>query len=233
MGFEELREEVCRANRALSELGLVVLTWGNVSGVDREAGVMAIKPSGVAYEQLRPKDMVLVSLETGEVVEGSLRASSDSPTHLLLYQSFESIGGVVHTHSMYATCWGQAGRAIPCLGTTHADYFYGSVPVTRQLSPQEIQADYERNTGKVIVECFAEEGRDPAHSPGMLVAGHGPFTWGADAAGALESATALEEVARIAWHTLMLEPQAAQLPDVLQKKHFFRKHGSDAYYGQK
>ena len=232
MGFEELREEVCRVNRALSERGLVVLTWGNASGADRQAGVMAIKPSGVGYERLGPGDMVIVSLETGEVVEGELRASSDTPTHLLLYQAFEAIGGVVHTHSSYATCWAQAGRGIPCLGTTHADYFYGAVPVTRQLTAEEIRGEYERNTGMVIAKCFAEGEKDPEETPGVLVAGHGPFTWGVNAGAALDNATALEEVARRALYTLRLNPRVGELAQVLQDRHFFRKHGSEAYYGQ-
>lgn len=232
MGFEQLKEDVCRANLALVRSGLVVLTWGNASGVDRQAGVMAIKPSGVAYDQLRPQDIVILSIDKGEIIQGTLRPSSDAPTHLLLYQRFQSIGGIVHTHSAYATSWAQAGREIPCLGTTHADHFHGHVPLTRQLTAEEIGGEYERNTGKVILERFSEKGIDPGEMPGVLVAQHGPFVWGANSMAAVENAVILEEVARTALYTLLLSPEAGKLPRELLDKHFKRKHGSEAYYGQ-
>lgn len=233
MGFEQLKEDVCRANLALVRSGLVVLTWGNASGVDRQAGVMAIKPSGVAYDQLRPQDIIILSIDKGEVIQGTLRPSSDTPTHLLLYQGFPSIGGIVHTHSAYATSWAQAGREIPCLGTTHADHFHGHIPLTRQLTSEEIAGAYERNTGKVILECFSTKGINPEEIPGVLVAQHGPFAWGATSMAAADNAIILEEVARIALYTLLLTPEAGQLPRELMDKHFNRKHGSGAYYGQK
>jgi L-ribulose-5-phosphate 4-epimerase len=231
--FKELREIVCLANRKLGESGLVILTWGNVSGVDRERGVMAIKPSGVEYEQLTPESIVVLSLETGEVVEGDPRPSSDTPTHLLLYREFESIGGVVHTHSPYATAWAQACKEIPCLGTTHADYFYGTVPLTRMLTPEEIAENYELNTGKVIVECFRERNLNPSEMPAVLVPYHGVFVWGDDPMKALENAIVLEEVAKLALFTLALNPEVNPIPQPLLDKHFFRKHGPTAYYGQK
>ncbi|MHC5034634.1 MAG: L-ribulose-5-phosphate 4-epimerase AraD [Planctomycetota bacterium] len=232
MTFQRLREEVWRANMGLVDAELVVLTWGNASGADREAGVMAIKPSGVAYDRLQPEDIVIVSLETGDVVEGDLRPSSDSPTHLLLYQGFEAIGGVVHTHSAYATSWAQAAREIPCLGTTHADHFYGPVPLTRELTAEEIAEDYEHNSGKVILESFSEGGLSPEHFPAALLPGHGPFTWGTDADEALHNAIVLEEVARLAFQTVVLNPEVSELRRALLDKHFLRKHGADAYYGQ-
>jgi L-ribulose-5-phosphate 4-epimerase len=232
MTFQRLREEVWRANMGLVDAELVVLTWGNASGADREAGVMAIKPSGVAYERLQPEDIVIVSLETGDVVEGDLRPSSDSPTHLLLYQGFEAIGGVVHTHSAYATSWAQAAREIPCLGTTHADHFYGPVPLTRELTAEEIAEDYEHNSGKVILESFSEGGLSAEEFPAALLPGHGPFTWGADADEALHNAIVLEEVARLAFQTVVLNPEVGELRRELLDKHFLRKHGADAYYGQ-
>ena len=233
MKFRQLREEVCQVNRGLVESGLVVMTWGNISGVDRKAGVMAIKPSGVDYEKLRPEDIVIISLDKTEVIEGPLRPSSDSPTHLLLYQGFESIGGIVHTHSNYATCWAQAGREIPCLGTTHADHFYGPIPVTRAMSPEEIKGKYEHNTGEVILECFSTKKINPENIPGVLVSNHGPFAWGANPRAALDNAIILEEVARTALLTLLLNPQVQQIPQTLLDKHFKRKHGPKAYYGQK
>jgi L-ribulose-5-phosphate 4-epimerase len=233
MAYEQLKEEVWRANRKLFEAGLVVHTWGNVSGANRDEGVIAIKPSGVDYDALRPDDIVVLSLETGAVVEGRLRPSSDTPTHLILYQKFESVGGVVHTHSMYATAWAQACREIPCLGTTHADHFFGPVPLTRQLTPEEIEQDYEGNTGDVIVERFTTQGLNPLEVPGVLLPSHGPFAWGDSAIAALKNAIILEEVARIAFHTLLLEPSIGELPDALLKKHYMRKHGPDAYYGQR
>jgi L-ribulose-5-phosphate 4-epimerase len=232
MSFEKLKEEVWLANKELAKSGLVVLTWGNVSGVDREAGVVAIKPSGVDYDGLKPEDIVILSIGSGEKIEGALRASSDTPSHLILYQEFDSIGGVVHTHSAYATSWAQACREIPCLGTTHADYFYGSVPLTRQLTPEEIKEAYERNTGAVIVERFVEGGLDPGQSPGVLLPNHGVFTWGKDPMSALESSIVVEEVARMGFHTMLLNPEA-EIPQALLDKHFLRKHGPGAYYGQK
>ncbi len=232
MKFQELRQEVCHTNQALAETGLVVLTFGNVSSVDRKANVMAIKPSGVDYQKLKPRDIVVLSLETGEVVEGNLRASSDTPTHLLLYQELPYIGGVVHTHSTYATCWAQAQRQIPCMGTTHVDHFGGAVPVSRQLRPEEIKKDYEHNTGKVIIEYLSAQAGNPEQVPAMLVPQHGPFVWGKTPAAALENAIALEEVARTALYTFTLNSQAEELSTALLDKHFSRKHGSNAYYGQ-
>ncbi|MCK4375483.1 MAG: L-ribulose-5-phosphate 4-epimerase [Candidatus Brocadiae bacterium] len=232
MEFERLRQEVWQANMALVEAGLVILTWGNASGADREAGVMAIKPSGVDYDRLRAGDIVIVSLETGEVVEGDLRPSSDSPTHLALYRSFESVAGVVHAHSTYATSWAQAGREIPCLGTTHADHFYGPVPLTRRLTAEEVEEDYEGNTGKVIVERFREGRLDPGEVPAVLLPGHGPFVWGPDVSAVLQNAIVLEETARMAFRTVILNPEVGELPRALLDKHFLRKHGPGAYYGQ-
>ena len=228
--YEELRERVFRANIELNARGLVLYTWGNVSEEDREAGVAAIKPSGVPYETMRPEDIVVCSLETGEVVEGNLRPSSDWPTHRALYLAFPGVGGVTHTHSTYATAWAQAGKDIPCFGTTHADYFAGPVPCTRYVSREETEA-YEWETGSVIAETFA--GREPTHTPGVLVRGHGPFAWGKDAAESVYHAAVLEEVARMASITLSIAPEAAPLPEHILQKHFLRKHGPNAYYGQK
>ena len=228
--YEALKERVFRANIELNARGLVLYTWGNVSEVDREAGVAAIKPSGVPYETMRPEDIVVCSLETGEVVSGGLHPSSDWPTHRRLYLVFPNVGGVTHTHSTYATSFAQAGMDIPCFGTTHADYFAGSVPCTRYVSREET-ADYEWETGAVIAESFA--GRDPMHTPGVLVRGHGPFSWGKDAAESVYHAAVLEEVARMASITLSLSPDAARLPEHILDKHFQRKHGPNAYYGQK
>jgi len=232
VAFDELRRRVCAANKALDDARLVVLTWGNASGIDREAGVMAIKPSGVDHGRLRPEDMVSLSAETGDVVEGELRPSCDSPTHLTLYKGFPAIGGVVHTHSPYAAGWAQACCEIPCLGTTHADHFSGPVPVTRQLMPEEVARDYERNTGKVILEHFADTGLDPAGMPAVLLPGHGPFVWGPDAPAAVVNAVILEATARMAFVTRVLNPEIHGLPDFLLNKHFMRKHGPEAYYGQ-
>ena len=228
----ELREKVWRANQALVRAGLVTLSFGNASGVDRESGVLVIKPSGVPYDELRPEDLVVVSLETGRVVEGALRPSSDTPTHLLLYRRFAEIGGVVHTHSTAATAWAQAGRSIPPLGTTHADHFHGSVPVTRQMTPTEVAGEYESETGAVIVETLERLGLNASEMPGALVASHGPFTWGRDAQDAADNATALEAVAAMATQTLALNPGVASAPDYLLERHFLRKHGPNAYYGQ-
>ena len=228
--LEGLKEEVCKANLRLVAEGLVIQTWGNVSGIDRDHGLVVIKPSGVAYDGMSAEQMVVVSLETGERVEGELRPSSDTPTHLALYRAFAGIGGVVHTHSVSATAWAQAGREIPALGTTHADYFYGPVPLTRQLTKAEIAGDYEANTGKVIVERFA--GLDPVRMPAVLVVNHGPFTWGKSPDDAVANAVYLEHVARMASETLRVDPSAAPLPKALLDKHFLRKHGAHASYGQ-
>ena len=226
----QLKEAVCEANLALVREGLVIQTWGNVSGVDRERGVMVIKPSGVPYERMKPEHMVVVALATGEAASGQLKPSSDTPTHLVLYRAFKSIGGVVHTHSLQATSWAQTRQAVPALGTTHADYFYGPIPCTRQLTPEEIGGDYEAKTGDVIVETFA--GRDPLECPAVLVASHGPFAWGKTAADAVHNAVVLEHVIRMARETLTVFPSAKPMQKVLLDKHFFRKHGPGAYYGQ-
>lgn len=233
MTYAALKEAVWQANVDLVRSGLVVLTWGNVSGVDRAAGVMAIKPSGVAYEAMRPGDMVVLALDTGTVVEGALRPSSDTPTHLHLYREFPGAGGVTHTHSSHAVSWAQAERDLPCLGTTHADHFYGPVPVTRRLRDDEVEGAYEHNTGVVIVECFRDRGLDPDAVPAVLVAGHGPFSWGASPRKAVENAVALEATAQMALNTLRLNPHAPGIDQVLLDKHYLRKHGAGAYYGQR
>ncbi len=229
--LEELKKEVCAANLQLVADGLVIQTWGNVSGVDRAGGRMVIKPSGVAYSALKPEQMVVVSLETGKVVEGTLNPSSDTPTHLVLYRAFAGIGGIVHTHSLYATVWAQALCAIPALGTTHADYFHGPVPCTRPLKSKEIENDYEANTGHVIVETFAK--RDPLACPAVLVASHAPFAWGKSVHDAVHNAVVLEHVARMASETVRLSPLVRPMPAALLDKHFLRKHGPGAYYGQR
>ena len=229
--LEELKEQVYRANVELDHRGLAALTFGNVSGVDRERGCLVIKPSGVAYRELEPGQMVVVSLEDGGVVEGELRPSSDTPTHLVLYRAFRDIGGIAHTHSTWATAWAQAMREIPVLGTTHADNFYGPIPLTEPLSGEEIAGDYETETGNAIVRRFRH--LDPAEMPAVLVAGHGPFTWGKDAMSAVNTAVLLEVVARTAALTVSINPQAAPIPQALLDKHFLRKHGPDAYYGQR
>ena len=232
MAHDALKEAVWRANLDLVASGLVVLTWGNVSGADRAAGVMAIKPSGVAYDAMQPEDMVIVSLATGDVVEGRLLPSSDTPTHRYLYEQFANAGGVTHTHSLHAVSWAQAERDVPCLGTTHADHFYGPVPTTRRLTDDEVRNAYEHNTGVVIAECFRERRIDPAAVPGVLVAGHGPFAWGASPRTAVENAIALEAVAHMALNTLQLNAHAPGIDQVLLDKHYLRKHGAGAYYGQ-
>ena len=231
--FPELRESVWRANLALVKAGLVTLSFGNASGVDRAAGVMVIKPSGVPYDDLRPENLVVVSLEDGRIVQGDLRPSSDTPTHLLLYRRLAEIGGVVHTHSTAATAWAQAGRAIPPFGTTHADHFHGSVPVTRQLTEVEVAGDYEAETGVVIVETLERLGLHATEMPATLVASHGPFTWGGDAREAADNATALEAVAAMASQTLALNPDCGPVNQYLLDRHYRRKHGPDAYYGQR
>jgi L-ribulose-5-phosphate 4-epimerase len=229
-GLEKLKKDVWRANLELVEAGLVVQTWGNVSGVDRDRQVMVIKPSGVPYEELKAEQMVPVSLETGEVLGGKLKPSSDTATHLELYRAFEKVGGVAHTHSLYATAWAQAKRALPAYGTTQADYWHGSVPCTRRLTEREIKEDYELNTGRVIVETFGH--LDPLKHPAVLVASHGPFAWGRDAADAVHNAVVLEFVARLASETLRINPQTKEMPRELLDKHFLRKHGPGATYGQ-
>jgi len=230
--YEELRARVLAANLALVDAGLVVLTFGNASAADRGGGVMAIKPSGVAYDALRPEDVPVVDIASGAIVAGTTRPSSDTPTHLVLYRAFEDVGGVVHTHSPFATAWAQAGRELPCLGTTHADHFHGAVPVTRPLDATEIAGDYEERTGAVVVEALAARGLAPLEMPGALVASHGPFAWGASVEEAVENAVALEAVAASAFRSLALAPGLGPIPDALLERHFTRKHGSSAYYGQ-
>jgi L-ribulose-5-phosphate 4-epimerase len=232
LSLERLRERVAEANHGLVDAGLVTLSFGNASGVDRERGILVIKPSGIACDRVEPDDLVVVSLSEGNVVEGSMRPSSDTPTHLALYRRMQNVGGVVHTHSPFAAAWAQAGRAIPCLGTTHADHFAGSVPVTRRLTGEEIAGDYERATGEVIADTLDELGLDPLHMPAALVASHGPFTWGADAEEAMANAVVLEVVASMASRTLAVAPDAGSIDDALLARHFDRKHGPDAYYGQ-
>lgn len=226
----ELREQVYLANMALQSHGLVTFTWGNVSGIDRQSGLVVIKPSGVEYAKLSPANMVVLSL-AGKVIEGDLRPSSDTSTHLVLYRSYEEIGGVVHTHSPFACAWAQAGLSIPALGTTHADYFYGDIPCTRALTDAEVATNYELNTGLVIEETLGST--EPLSMPGIVVKEHGPFTWGTSPDNAVHNAVVLEEVAKMALHTKQLNPQVSSLNQALLDKHYLRKHGKDAYYGQK
>ena len=230
--LEELKRLVYEANMELPRRGLVTYTWGNVSGIDREKGLFVIKPSGVDYDDLRPEHLVVLDLEGNQVV-GDLNPSSDTRTHLALYNAFPALGGIVHTHSPHAVAWAQAGRDIPAYGTTHADYFYGPVPCARDLTAQEINEDYEANTGRVIVETFREREVDPVHVPAVICRSHGPFTWGKDAAQAVYHAVVLEEVAKMALFTEIINPKAAPAPQRVQDKHFMRKHGPNAYYGQK
>ncbi len=227
--LEALKEEVLKANLDLPRYGLVTFTWGNVSGIDRERGLIVIKPSGVPYDEMKAEHMVVLDLD-GKQVEGDLRPSSDTPTHIAIYKAFAGAGGVVHTHSPWATSWAQAGRGIPALGTTHADYFYGEIPCTRILTREETEGEYESNTGKVIVETFKDI--EPSHVPGVLVNNHGPFNWGKDAHEAVHNAVVMEEVAKMAFNTFALTPNVKPISDFLLDRHFLRKHGADAYYGQ-
>ena len=227
--LEALKEKVLKANLLLPHYGLVTFTWGNVSEIDRESGLVVIKPSGVDYDKLTAEDMVVVDL-SGHVVEGTLRPSSDTPTHLELYKAFNDIGGIVHTHSTFATSWAQAGSKIPCYGTTHADYFYNEIPCARSLTKEEIASDYEKNTGLVIVETF--KSRDPLATPGILCVNHGPFSWGKDSMEAVHNAVVLEEVAKMAMYAKLINPEIKAAPQTIMDKHYFRKHGKDAYYGQ-
>ena len=229
--LEQLKKEVCDANLQLVAEGLVIQTWGNASGIDRARGLIVIKPSGVAYDGMKPQHMVVVSLATGKIVGGRLKPSSDTETHLELYRAFKNIGGVVHTHSLYATAWAQAKKTLPSYGTTQADYWYGEVPCTRAMTPAEIKSDYEKNTGRVIVETFQK--KNPLEHPAVLVASHGPFTWGKDIDDAVHNAAVLEFIARLASETLHINPNTKPMPSVLLDKHFLRKHGAKAYYGQK
>ncbi len=229
--LEQLKETVLRANLELPKKNLVTYTWGNVSGIDREKGLVVIKPSGVPYEDLKAEDMVVLDLD-GNKVEGDLRPSSDTPTHIALYKAYPALGGVVHTHSRYATIWAQAGKSIPPLGTTHADYFYGPIPCTRPLTKDEIEGEYELNTGKVIIETFNNAGINPVYVPGVVVQSHGPFAWGKDPDEAVHNAVVMEEVGMMALNTKLLNPSVPDVDAFLLDKHFMRKHGKNAYYGQ-
>ena len=228
--LEQLKRDVCQANLDLVKAGLVIQTWGNASGIDRRRGLVVIKPSGVPYDAMTPKHMVVVSLQNGKVVEGRLKPSSDTATHLVLYRAFPSIGGIVHTHSLYATAWAQAKKGLPAYGTTQADYWHGEVPCTRLLTTAELQSDYEANTGHIIVERFKQ--LDPSEHPAVLVASHGPFAWGKTVADAVHNAEVLEFIARLASETLRLNPKIKPMPPALLDKHFLRKHGAHATYGQ-
>lgn len=228
--LEELKKNVCEANVLLPVYKLVTFTWGNVSAIDREAGLVVIKPSGVSYDNMTPEDMVVVDLD-GKVVEGKWRPSSDTPTHVELYKAFPKCGGIVHTHSRWATTFAQAGMDIPAMGTTHGDYFYGDIPCTRKMTTEEIKGDYEKETGTVIIEAFA--GKDPAAVPGVVVYSHGPFSWGVDAMDAVHNAVVMEEIAFMDWHAMMINPQNGRMQQELLDKHYLRKHGANAYYGQK
>lgn len=229
--LEKLKQQVYEANMELPRRGLITYTWGNASGIDRDSNLFVIKPSGVSYDTLTPDDMVVMNLE-GVKVEGRYNPSSDTATHLELYKQYPDIGGIVHTHSPEATAWAQAGRNIPIYGTTHADYFYGDIPCTRNLTPEEINENYEKNTGKIIIEAFESNGLNPTFTPGVLCRNHGPFTWGRDASEAVHNAVVLEEIAKMALKTELINPQASPAPIHIVEKHFFRKHGQNAYYGQ-
>ena len=230
--LEELKKVVYEANMELPKRNLVTYTWGNVSGIDRKSGYLVIKPSGVDYDKLSPEDMVVVDLN-GNVVEGKYKPSSDTATHIELYKRYEEIGGIVHTHSPEATSWAQAGRSIPLYGTTHADYFFGEIPCARSLTDEEIAGNYEQNTGKVIIETFDEKSLNPMYTPAVLCVNHGPFTWGKDAGQAVYNAVVLEEVAKMATRTELINSNVKPAPDSIRNKHFYRKHGANAYYGQK
>ena len=230
--LEELKQLVCKANLELPRYGLVTFTWGNVSGIDREKGLVVIKPSGVEYDEMKPEHMVVVDL-SGKVVEGNLRPSSDTDTHVVLYRAFPTLGGIVHTHSRWAVSFAQAGRDIPAMGTTQGDYFYGDIPCTRRMTPEEIGGSYEWETGNVIVETFVKRGIDPAQVPGVVVQNHGPFAWGTDPMNAVHNAVVMEEVAFMDYHALQLNPDAGRMQQELLDKHYLRKHGKNAYYGQK
>ena len=229
--LEALKEAVLQANLELPKKNLVTYTWGNVSGIDREKGLVVIKPSGVSYEEMKASDMVVLDLQ-GNKVEGDMRPSSDTPTHIALYNQYPELGGVVHTHSRWATVWAQAGMSIPPLGTTHADYFYGAIPCTRRLTQEEIEGEYELNTGKVIIETFTNLGVNPVHVPGVVCYSHGPFAWGKDPDEAVHNAVVMEEVAMMALNTKLLNPSIGDVDSYLLDKHFLRKHGANAYYGQ-
>ena len=229
--LEELKDKVLEANLALPEYKMVTFTWGNVSAIDRDKGLVVIKPSGVEYDDMKASDLVVVDLD-GKTIEGDYKPSSDTATHLALYKAFSSLGGIVHTHSEWATSWAQAGRPIPALGTTHGDYFYGEIPCTRRMTPAEIEGEYELETGNVIIETFKEKNIDPAQMPGVLVFSHGPFAWGKDADNAVHNAVVLEEVAKMAFRSMALSPGQVKMQDELLDKHFLRKHGKNAYYGQ-
>ena len=228
--LERLKEQVCQANLLLSKHGLITFTWGNVSGIERKQGLIVIKPSGVSYDDMKADDMVVVEMETGKVAEGNLKPSSDTPTHLELYKAFSNIGGIVHTHSRWATSFAQAGRGIMALGTTHGDYFYGEIPCTRKMTKAEIQGEYEKETGLVIKETFQE--KDPDAIPAVLVHSHGSFAWGSDPMDAVHNAVVLEEVAFMNFHAMMLKPEILPMQQELLDKHYLRKHGATAYYGQ-
>ena len=227
--LEELKKTVCEANLLLPRHGLVTFTWGNVSGIDRESGLVVIKPSGVPYDGMTPEDMVVVDLD-GKRVEGKWNPSSDTPTHVVLYRAFPECGGIVHTHSRWATTFAQAGKEIPAMGTTHADYFYGAIPCTRPMTDREIRGEYEKETGNVIAETFAD--RNPAEIPGVVVYSHGPFAWGSDPMNAVHNAVVMEEVAFMNWHAILLNPELGPMQQTLLDKHYLRKHGNNAYYGQ-
>lgn len=229
--LEQLKEQVCAANLLLPRYGLVTFTWGNVSAIDRESGLVVIKPSGVEYDDMKDEDMVVVDLD-GNVVEGYYKPSSDTPTHVTLYKAFPALGGIVHTHSRWATSFAQAGKTIPAMGTTHGDYFYGDILCTRPMTAEEIAGEYEKETGNVIIETFREQGIDPAQVPAALVFSHGPFAWGKDAMDAVHNAVVLEEVAFLAMHAIQLNSNVGRIQQELLDKHYLRKHGENAYYGQ-
>ena len=228
--LEDLKKQVYEANMLLPKYGLVIFTWGNVSGIDREKNLMVIKPSGVDYDVMKPEDMVVVDIATGEKVEGNLKPSSDTDTHLVLYRNFPNIGGIVHTHSQWAVSFAQAGKGIPAMGTTQGDYFYGEIPCTRKITPEEINGSYELETGNVIIETFKD--LNPDYVPGVLVHSHGPFSWGKDPFDAVHNSVVMEQVAFMDFHALMLNPEAGSMQQELLDRHFLRKHGPNAYYGQ-